>query len=232
MAGFYFSDGLAGRVTRVAVFIDYQNTYKRAREAFGWSDAHYTLGQVFPRRLGVLLTDRGRWGPKGDPTRQLEKVMVFRGEPSAKYSTVSQGATQRQVRYWQAQAAVEAVTRPLRYSEVGIDRNGAPIWKAQEKGIDVLIALAMVMGAMRDDFDVAVLVSADTDLVPALEVVCELGKRCEVASWRNPADPVYRSRLAVRDRNLWCHWLDEPAYRRVEDSTDYTQPQPGEPPTV
>jgi hypothetical protein len=219
-------------VTRVAVFVDYQNTYMRVREAFGWTDAHFTLGQVFPRRLGVLLTDRGRHGANGDPSRQLEKVMVFRGEPSAAHSTVAQGANQRQVRYWQAQAAVEVVTRPLRYSQVGVDRRGDPIVKAQEKGIDVLIALSMVMGAMRDQFDVAVLVSADTDLVPALEVVCTLGKRCEVASWRDPADPIYRSRLRVKDRRIWCHWLDEPAYRRVEDATDYTQPQRGEPPTV
>lgn len=68
----------AGTLTRVAVFIDYQNVYNGARDAFGWRSAHFTLGQVLPRRLGVLLTDRGR---VVEPARDLEKVMVFRGEP-------------------------------------------------------------------------------------------------------------------------------------------------------
>ncbi|MGH9185657.1 MAG: NYN domain-containing protein, partial [Acidimicrobiales bacterium] len=57
-------------------------------------------------------------------------------------------------------------------------------YEAREKGIDVLIALHMVMGAVRDDYDVAVLASGDSDLVPAVEMVLDLGKRCEVAAGR------------------------------------------------
>ncbi|MGI9119704.1 MAG: NYN domain-containing protein [Acidimicrobiales bacterium] len=100
----------------------------------------------------------------------------------------------------------------------------------REKGIDVLIALAMILGAMRDAFDVAVLVSADTDLVPALETVGQLGKRCEVATWQGQSGN--RSRLSTPGHNLWCHWLRENDYRLVEDTTDYTRPQPGEPPVT
>jgi hypothetical protein len=62
-------------VTRVAVFIDYQNVYKGARAAFGWkNDPDFTKGQVFPRRLALLCTDRGR---ALDADRQLAYVMVF-----------------------------------------------------------------------------------------------------------------------------------------------------------
>jgi hypothetical protein len=96
-------------------------------------------------------------------------------------------------------------------------------WEAREKGIDVLIALSMVVGAMRDEYDVAVLFSADTDLLPALEKVIELGKRCEVAAWTSPNGA--RSRLSLSGPNLWCHWLNETDYDMLEDPTDYALPQ-------
>lgn len=213
-------------VTRVAVFIDYQNTYRGCRESMGWQDdPDYTLGQVYPRRLGVLLTDRGRLI---DAQRQLEYVKVFRGEPSARHDRTGQAACQRQVRFWQAQAAVTAVTRPLKYYVARRDSSGqACEWAPREKGIDVLIALHMVMGARNNEYDVAVLMSADSDLTPAVEAVWDLGKRAEVAAW---AGPHPRGRISSRQRNVWCHRLKEADYNLVCDRTDYTLPQPGDPP--
>lgn len=82
-------------------------------------------------------------------------------------------------------------------------------------------AIDMVMGAVRDEYDVAVLVSADTDLVPAIEAVLNLGKRAEVASWR--PDEGWGSRLSLPGRNLWCHWLDHADFDHVHDETDYTR---------
>ena len=118
------------------------------------------------------------------------------------------------------------VTRPLKYYPDETDRRGqATKWKAQEKGIDVLIALAMVKGALADTYDVAVLVSADTDLLPAVEQVLEARKRVEVAAW----DGQRRSRLSLPGGKLWCHWLNRDWYSRLHDPTDYTSPQPGEP---
>jgi hypothetical protein len=95
----------------------------------------------------------------------------------------------------------------------------------QRKRIDVLIALEMAEGAVDDAFDVVVLMSADTDLTPALEVVLEAGKRVELASWR--PDHSYGSRLALPGHNLWCHWLDRRDFERVRDNTDYTRPSIG-----
>lgn len=138
-------------------------------------------------------------------------------EPSARRSPVGQAACQRQVRYWNAQSRVRAITRPLKYY------GDIP----REKGIDVLIALEMVLGAVRDEYDVAVLFSGDTDLAPAVEHVLDLGKRCEVASWQGRSDQ--RSRLSIPGRRLWCHWLNRHDYDMVEDSADYTRPQ-DEPP--
>ncbi len=224
MAGFIF---VRMKLTRVAVFIDYQNAYNGVRQAFGWEREHYTVGQVSPERLGLLLTDKGR---AVDAARHLESISVFRGEPSARHSRAGQAACQRQVRFWKAQRNVTPITRPLKYFPVATDRFGNTTWEPREKGIDVLIALTMAVGALRDEYDVAILVSADTDLVPALELGCELGKRCEVATWQGRSNN--RSRLSIPGRNLWCHWLAEKDYRLVEDTTDYTRPQPGDPPVV
>jgi len=48
-----------------------------------------------------------------------------------------------------------------------------------EKGVDVKIAVDILVGAYEDEYDTAVLISSDTDLVPAIEKVRLLGKRIE-----------------------------------------------------
>ena len=52
-------------------------------------------------------------------------------------------------------------------------------WRAEEKGIDAMMALDIAIGARDDAYDVAVVVSADTDLAPAIEVALDAGKRVE-----------------------------------------------------
>ncbi len=210
-------------MTRVAVFIDYQNVYMRARDLFGQPQPHHTEGQVLPRRLGVMLTDRGRGI---DPDRALERVTVFRGEPSSKHSPRGQAACHRQTDFWRSQARVEVITRPLHYRVIGT-REGVEQFEVREKGIDVQIALAIALGAERDLYDVAVLFSADTDLLPALEAARSAGKRVEVAAWK--PDVGYASRLSLP--GLWCHFLTREDYERVADRTDYTRPFPADRPT-
>jgi uncharacterized LabA/DUF88 family protein len=48
-----------------------------------------------------------------------------------------------------------------------------------EKGVDVRIAVEMIRLAREDRYDEAYLLSPDTDLVPAIEEVCSLGKRVQ-----------------------------------------------------
>jgi hypothetical protein len=87
--------------------------------------------------------------------------------------------------------------------------------------VDVRIAVDLVTLAIDDVYDVAVLASADTDLIPALEYMSRRlapAKRVEVAAWRSPT---VRGRLSVPGLNVWCHWLDEAKYQALADSTDY-----------
>lgn len=48
-----------------------------------------------------------------------------------------------------------------------------------EKGVDVLIAVDLLIGAYENKYDTATLVSSDTDLIPALEKVRSMQKNVE-----------------------------------------------------
>lgn len=48
-----------------------------------------------------------------------------------------------------------------------------------EKGVDVKIATDMIIGAYENHYDVAALVSSDTDLIPAIKQIRRLGKIVE-----------------------------------------------------
>lgn len=56
-----------------------------------------------------------------------------------------------------------------------------------EKGIDVRIATDMLTHAFRANYDVAILVSGDTDFADAIQAVKDLGRNVEVALFGNPA---------------------------------------------
>ena len=95
-----------------------------------------------------------------------------------------------------------------------------PHEKASEKGIDVQLAIEFVTGALDDAFDIGVVFSADTDLKPALEMVCQRTPvKVEVAT-RQPAVG-YASRISIPERKLWCHYLDRSAFDSVADEVDY-----------
>ena len=53
--------------------------------------------------------------------------------------------------------------------------------QGQEKGIDVLIATDMLVHAARRNYDVAILVSDDTDFADAVQAVKDFGRNVEVA---------------------------------------------------
>jgi uncharacterized LabA/DUF88 family protein len=51
--------------------------------------------------------------------------------------------------------------------------------KYHEKGVDVKIAVDIVAGAHKNSFDTAILISSDSDLVPAAQEAKGMGKRVE-----------------------------------------------------
>ncbi len=146
------------------------------------------------------------------PDRELVAVRIYRGLPSAKHDKVSNAAADRQVAAWRKQPLVSVSTRPVNYRDPSAPR---------EKGIDVALAVDFVKLAFRKHHDVGVLVSADTDLLPALESVLEDhgDGSCEVVSWVPSTG--HAQVLRVPGRSMNVHALYERDYREFEDTTDY-----------
>lgn len=202
-------------MSRVIVFVDAQNFYRSARRAF-FDDATdpYRVGQFHPRALGSLLCSR-------DSDRSLAAVRLYTGRPDAYLQPAASRANVRQCQAWE-QAGCYVFARQLRYPRGWPDNAGGQ--RPQEKGIDVRMALDIALLASRGEYDVAIVCSGDTDLIPAVEEVLdgEGSAQVEVAGWRSEH---YRQRLSVEGRNLWCHWLTREDYDRVRDDTDYAAPE-------
>lgn len=196
---------------RVVVFLDYQNIYMSARTLFHPMGTSHWNGQIDPLALGHLLIDRSPYD------RQLAGVRIYRGIPDSTKDPKGYGACQRQVAAWASAREVDVITRTLRYPYRW------PAEKPEEKGVDVALAIDFALMAVRGEYDVGVVMSADTDLKPALEAVTQSSDaRAEVAAWSNPQG--YSRRLSIKGRNLWCHWLDEDDYHQVQDTRDYNIP--------
>jgi uncharacterized LabA/DUF88 family protein len=203
-------------VARAAIFIDYQNTYGGARSAFHSWDAPYTDGQIDPLKLAELLVR------KDVHDHELTQVRVYRGRPDSFKEPGAYAANLRQCTRWERSSEqVRVITRALRYPSAW------PKEKAEEKGIDVALAIDFVMMAIRGEYDVGVVVSTDTDLKPALEAVMSLGgdpyPRAAVAAWSSRVG--HSRRLSISGRRLWCHWLSHDDYLEVRDATDYARPK-------
>lgn len=150
---------LSSSPKRTVVFVDYQNMYRSAREAFGWLSEGGHFGNFRPygfARQMVRPLDRA-----------LSQVRVYTGIHTPQRNGAQNANMQRRMRAWIAEAPdkVQLFPRPLRYSK---KRPGG-----EEKGVDVELAIHMVSLALDDAFDVVVLASMDTDLVPPLQLIAD-----------------------------------------------------------
>ena len=198
---------------RLVLFIDAQNTYRCARESFFGPGDFHTYGQFDPIKLGQLIAGRG--GPSGAGV-ELQQVRVYTGRPDSSRDPRSYGAHMKQCSAW-TRSGVEVIWRTLRYPPPGTAE------RPQEKGIDVALAVDFVAMAADGAYDIGVIFSTDTDLVPPLEYVAK-----RFPSQRYPAVAAWRSntgnrRLFSRQVNLWCHYLDRADYEIVADLTDYNR---------
>ncbi len=65
----------------------------------------------------------------------------------------------------------------------------------------------------------AIIVSADTDLIPAIDVALDAGQSIETATWAGP-NAAARA-LSIPGRRLWNHRLGPAHFNQVRDDTNY-----------
>jgi hypothetical protein len=204
----------------VFVFLDWQNVYMRAREAFHERGTGFTSGQVDPLELALELTRRGAEGHN----RQLAQVRIYRGMPDQKFDPRGYAAARRQTARWGRDSRVKLFTRTLRYPAGYPDCEDAP----REKGVDVQLALDVVTTGLDGLYDTGIVMSADQDLTPALEYMerrqISRGKpRLEVAAWKG--DMGRRpNRITTGGGKPFCHWFGKQDYLPLQDETNYTKP--------
>ena len=113
-------------------------------------------------------------------------------------------------------AGAQVYARTLRYP-----RN--PREKPQEKGIDVQLAVAFEAGAVDWLYDVGVVVSTDTDILPAIEYVTgkfPKGRTVEVAAW---SSQTANRPLRLGGASMWCHFLDRADFEMIRDDMVYVR---------
>jgi uncharacterized LabA/DUF88 family protein len=201
---------MADAPPKIAVFIDWQNTYKTAREAFGWHSFPNEYGNYSPYALArILAAGNGRGRESA-----LVRVNIHRGLPSQKYDRPGYAANRRQAAAWVSESPEVVIPRlrPLRYSRDPAD-------PPREKGIDVELAVAAVEWTLTDRCDVAIIFSHDTDLLPAIELIARLkGTGCvETASW---SSQTFNRRLRSKPP-VFHHTISKDVFDRVETRVNF-----------
>lgn len=201
---------------KVAVYFDWQNAYKTAREAFDLLNMPNEHGNFSPYRLARILAAANGRGKTGG---ELVRVEVHRGLPSQRYDPTGYAANRRQSAAWEAErpGIVIPKLRPLRYPR------DYPAEPAVEKGVDVQLAVSAIEASLTKRCHVAIIVSHDTDLLPVPETISRLlgGHRVETASWSSPS---FQSRLRPKPA-VYHHLISRQVFEAVETPVNYAHAQ-------
>jgi hypothetical protein len=219
---------------RTTVVIDYQNVHLTGHDLFEATRVlpkHETL--VDPLHFANLLLDaRNRGQREGFPAGVLRRVPVFRGEPSPEHDPEGYARNLAQKAHWERDRRVQVTLRPLKYRYVrdadgrpATDPSGRKILAGppQEKGVDVLCALALVREAQDPSVELVILASSDSDLAPALDEVQRLGTaKVETFCWYDAKQRLgYQLHPTNRSRPIWNTRLGEDAFLASSDRTTY-----------
>jgi uncharacterized LabA/DUF88 family protein len=201
---------------RVTAFVDGQNLFHAAREAFGYSAPNYD-----PRALALAISSSQGW--------TLSATHFFTGIPDS-------ADNPRWNHFWVAKLAVmgtrgvKTFSRPLRYRSQRLmlsDGSTTSVLIGQEKGIDVRIALDVVRLARQSAYDVALLFSQDQDLSEAADEVRAISRESDrwikIAS-AFPSSPTSRNRRGV-NKTDWIR-IDRATYDACLDPNDYRSRTP------
>ena len=144
---------------RVYVFIDGQNLYKSAKECYGYKFPNYN-----PYLLAKEIVNQC-------PDRKLERICFYTGIHRFKRNRILHHFWTKKIRMLK-NIGVKVYSRYLQYDDKG---------KGREKGIDVKIALDLVRGYRKNEYDVAIIISQDTDLNEAVDEIYDM--KSEFKRW-------------------------------------------------
>lgn len=198
-------------VKRTSVFIDGQNLFYAAKEAFGYRHPNYDVAKLAQR-----ICQQQGW--------QLASIHFYSGIPDASDDAFWN-------HFWTAKLAtmgrqgVNIFSRPLRYRNQTIelpDGSTHTFLVGQEKGVDIRIALDIVHCVRRNDCDVALVLSQDQDLSEVAAEVRSLARehnRWVKMACAFPDSPTLRNRRGINGTD-WVR-IDRATYDACIDPADY-----------
>lgn len=197
--------------------IDYQNIHLTAHDNFGDEKVGKHVTLISPASFAAnLIARRNASQREGYPLADLSLVEVYRGQPSAEREPERYAITQRERSRWTRDSRVDVRYRPLKYYV----RNGQVV-DVQEKGVDVLCALALVRLAAQSHLDLVILATHDSDLEPALDMAAGMGAaKVETAGWARGARNTRRIRCEAA--SLWHTFLTKEDFERSVDPDRYS----------
>ena len=216
---------------RAVVVIDYQNVHLVGVGLFEPTlAAHESLVHTL-RFAEQLIRVRNLRQEEGHATAKLARVLVYRGLPSAVHDPKPYARNLAQKDEWERDPRVAVTLRPLKYryqrtsdGRKATDANGVAIVTGkQEKGVDVLCALAMVREAQNPGVDLVVLASQDSDLEPALdEAILLATAKIETASWFDSQSPRASREIRPSSRRIWNTRLGAEVFNAAQDRREYS----------
>ena len=200
---------------RAICFIDGQNLYHSAKQAFGYKFPNYDVSA-----LSQHVCAKNGWA--------CTSVRFYTGVPDAQDNAMWN-------HFWVAKGAqmgrdgVTVFTRPLKYrnKEVRLpDGSSHTFLDADEKGIDVRIALDVIRLGHKNEFDVAVIFRRDQDLSEVADEIkaisIDQNRWISVAS-AFPFSPAVKGFRGI-DRTNWLK-IDRASYDQCVDKRDYRPKQ-------
>ena len=191
------------------LFVDAQNVYNSARYTFFSGEDSRCYGQIDIVKLAKLIESRY---PYDNVLRQLKEIRVYTGIPNVRTEQFTYNAYINQKNACERDG-IKVIARPLRY---------LPGQRPQQKGVDVQLTIDFIILAIDCYHDVGILVSADTDLRPALELVktrCKDKCKVEVVGIDGGDN---RHKRALYSRDTHCYWINKTDYDQIAYLTSYS----------
>ncbi len=196
---------------RAVSFIDGQNLYRHAKDAFGHHHPNYD-----PGKLTAAVCKANGW--------QVEQIRFYTGIPAAERSEIWHGYWTRRLNVMQ-RAGIVVTKRQLHYRREQIQLQDGlkhDVLVAREKGIDLRLGLDVVRMARNGEFDVAVIFSQDQDLSEVAREVRDIsrtyGRQFTVVS-AFPVGPRATSKRGI-DQTKWFR-MNRAFYDACLDPRDY-----------
>ena len=202
-------------INRAVAFVDGQNLFHAAREAFGYTYPNYDIVALSEK----VCQSRG-W--------QLQQTRFYTGIPDASDNAFWHG-------FWAnklltlSRRNVYVFSRSLRYRNRVVklpDGTEHSFLAGEEKGIDVRLAIDVIRMAHRKEYDVALVFSQDQDLSEAADEIRAIAQ--EQSRWIKiacayPLSPTTRNRRGI-EKTDWIR-IDRTIYDACIDRRDYRPKQ-------